>query len=238
MFCPKCGTKVPDGTKFCPKCGATLSSASAPSPAPAWVHAAKPAPPVRNVAPTTHVVPTVASAASHGGAAGSILSPARLIPLACAVVAAIFACMPWANISEDLVMATGAVGGFAGWISGTDASGYQLAESYHAWEFGEIGHVLDAYGSSSSVYETLFGVIGAVWVVSVIILVLGALLALISGKRGILRLGFVALAAVAVISAFICIGSVISTSSINPIICAIACVAGLLLTGLREDRTA
>ena len=229
MFCPKCGAKVPDGTKFCPKCGNALSTASAPSPAPAQPHVSKPAQAV-------HVTGGAGHAAS--AAVGSILSPARLVPLACAGVAAVFACMPWANISDDLVMATGAVGGFAGWISGTDTSGLQFAESYHAWEFGEIGHVLDAYGSSSSAYEMMFGVLGAAWIIAMIILALGAILALISGKRGTLRLGFMALAAVGVFSAILCIGSDVSTSSINPIICAIACAVGLFLTGIREKRTA
>lgn len=31
MFCPKCGSQVPDGTRFCPSCGAKLSAA-APTP--------------------------------------------------------------------------------------------------------------------------------------------------------------------------------------------------------------
>ena len=36
MFCPKCGSQVPDGTKFCPKCGNVLGGgAPAPQPAPA-----------------------------------------------------------------------------------------------------------------------------------------------------------------------------------------------------------
>lgn len=26
MFCPKCGSQIPDGVKFCPKCGATIAS--------------------------------------------------------------------------------------------------------------------------------------------------------------------------------------------------------------------
>ena len=34
MFCPKCGTQIPDGSKFCPKCGNQLAApASAPPPA-------------------------------------------------------------------------------------------------------------------------------------------------------------------------------------------------------------
>ena len=31
MFCPKCGTKNPDGAKFCSKCGATLGGSAAPA---------------------------------------------------------------------------------------------------------------------------------------------------------------------------------------------------------------
>ncbi len=30
MFCPNCGTNVPDSTKFCPTCGSVLGSESAP----------------------------------------------------------------------------------------------------------------------------------------------------------------------------------------------------------------
>ena len=38
MFCPKCGSQIPDGSKFCPKCGnqfaATPTAASQPTPRP------------------------------------------------------------------------------------------------------------------------------------------------------------------------------------------------------------
>jgi hypothetical protein len=30
MFCPNCGSNVPDSTKFCPTCGSVLGSESAP----------------------------------------------------------------------------------------------------------------------------------------------------------------------------------------------------------------
>lgn len=49
MFCPHCGTELPDGSKFCTSCGTNLETASAkpeqtPSPAPAADSAPAPAP--------------------------------------------------------------------------------------------------------------------------------------------------------------------------------------------------
>lgn len=32
MFCPKCGSQIPDGVKFCPKCGAVLKGAAGQTP--------------------------------------------------------------------------------------------------------------------------------------------------------------------------------------------------------------
>lgn len=40
MFCPKCGTQVPDGSKFCPSCGAALAAPNQPPAVPA--HAPRP----------------------------------------------------------------------------------------------------------------------------------------------------------------------------------------------------
>lgn len=33
MFCPKCGSNVPDSTKFCPTCGALLTDEAQQAPA-------------------------------------------------------------------------------------------------------------------------------------------------------------------------------------------------------------
>ena len=55
MFCPKCGSQVPDGTKFCPKCGNNLGSNSVPGAGPAPQRSAGPTPQNVNYTP---VAPT------------------------------------------------------------------------------------------------------------------------------------------------------------------------------------
>lgn len=79
MFCPKCGSQVPDGTKFCPSCGTTLN-ATAPAPgAPAG-------------APVTNPVIT-------SPAAGSAMTPARLVRLVAAVVMIVSFFLPLVGMS-------------------------------------------------------------------------------------------------------------------------------------------
>lgn len=52
MFCPQCGTQVPDGSGFCPACGASLAiGAPEPPPAPAAQPPAPPTPPAPPIAP-------------------------------------------------------------------------------------------------------------------------------------------------------------------------------------------
>lgn len=45
MFCPKCGTQLPDGSRFCGKCGAQLADASQPAAASGAAPAAPQTPP-------------------------------------------------------------------------------------------------------------------------------------------------------------------------------------------------
>ena len=49
MFCPKCGSQVPDGTKFCPKCGSALGGAPAAAPAGVTAAVATPRPTSKGV---------------------------------------------------------------------------------------------------------------------------------------------------------------------------------------------
>lgn len=42
MFCPKCGTQIPDGSKFCPGCGSPVAGQTAPAASPQPASAAAP----------------------------------------------------------------------------------------------------------------------------------------------------------------------------------------------------
>ena len=59
MFCPNCGTQLPDGSKFCGKCGAQLGSAPAPQTPPQT-------PPSYGGAPVTPGVPPQKSKGKTG----------------------------------------------------------------------------------------------------------------------------------------------------------------------------
>ena len=228
MFCSKCGAQLPDGTKFCPKCGNQISAAPA-------------ADKVVSQAATKGAVgvhakaPNAKAPSAHTSAPA--LSAARLAPVVLSVVAAIFACMPWVTTSSYLLASTGVVGGFAGFLTSTDASNYSFAETYNAWQFGEAGRVFDLYEGTNT-YETLFGVISLAWIICMVLLVVGVILTLVNGKRGVLRLGLLGLAAVAAISGFFCMATEISSSVLNPLVCAAACVAGLLVSGMRDTAQA
>ena len=53
MFCPKCGTQLPDGSRFCASCGSQLGGAPAPAAAPqaGYVPPVQPAQPVQPIKP-------------------------------------------------------------------------------------------------------------------------------------------------------------------------------------------
>ena len=63
MFCPSCGSQVPDESKFCPSCGASFNSAAQsaatpqPTEAPVPGAAPVPAPPVPGAAPAGAAAP-------------------------------------------------------------------------------------------------------------------------------------------------------------------------------------
>lgn len=51
MFCPKCGSNVPDSVKFCPTCGEVLSAQPQEEPQPEQQSTAQPQQPVYQAAP-------------------------------------------------------------------------------------------------------------------------------------------------------------------------------------------
>ena len=87
MFCPKCGSENPDGSKFCGVCGASFS---APVPAPAPASAPSP----YQSAPTPHMGGYAAPAPFAGGIAAPVIAV-----VAALIVAALCMLQPWASIN-------------------------------------------------------------------------------------------------------------------------------------------
>lgn len=83
MFCPKCGSENPDGSKFCGVCGASFS-APAPAPAPS---------PYQSV-PTSHMGGYAAPAPFAGGISAPVIAAAVAL-----VVAALCMLQAWASIN-------------------------------------------------------------------------------------------------------------------------------------------
>jgi ribosomal protein L40E len=87
MFCPKCGEKNPDDSRFCSKCGAALVIPTAPAPAPAS-------------APAT--APSVAGERTSGMAITSLVTGiAGFLFYPVAVIAIIFGAIAMGQINKD-----------------------------------------------------------------------------------------------------------------------------------------
>ena len=89
MFCPKCGNQIADGAKFCPKCGNAIAAAPVA------------ATPVQPAPQTASAASPVASAPAH-----SAFDITRIVPAIPAVLAMVFACMPWIIVDQSVVSAS------------------------------------------------------------------------------------------------------------------------------------
>ena len=216
MFCPKCGNQIADGAKFCPKCGNAI--AAAPTAAP------------------VQPAPQVAPAASHVAAAPAF-DITRIVPAIPAVLAMVFACMPWIIVDQSVVSASNFVGGFAGFLTGTDSSAHSFAESYNAWQFGDAGRMLEYYGASSGA-GTLFSFLMIAWVVSMILLAVGIILQLASGKRSLLMTGFVAMTLTGVASGYIVTATDFSSEVTNILLTVLMCLVGFVVASIVRPKRA
>ena len=177
MFCPKCGSKLPDGAKFCGNCGAAIGG-SQPSTAATTV-------PKTEV--TSENVSGPKTAASHldknsktvqlnpaGGVTvgGKHFTNAQVIVLVCAVLAIICALLPWVNTSASDYQASQYISdGLNGLSSltggdGTAGAAYRLKESYAMWELPQMARAYSGYGAGSMTGITEILIIWAVGLLS------------------------------------------------------------------------
>lgn len=78
MFCPKCGTNVPDGSRFCPSCGNTF-----------------------NRAPGKAAPMGMGQAPFRAPSAGGGFNTMQLVSIGVSVLALIFAFLPWLSASAS-----------------------------------------------------------------------------------------------------------------------------------------
>ena len=131
MFCPQCGSQLPDGSAFCGKCGAQLGAAPASAP----------------VAGARGAVAQVPAAPKAPSAAGAF-PPLRIAAILAAAVALLFALMPWFTTSSAAVTASGYASGGAELIAGltgADVSLPEFEESYSVFQFGELAATATTY---------------------------------------------------------------------------------------------
>ncbi len=83
MFCPKCGTQLPDGSRFCGKCGAQLADAAQPAAAPEAAPAVPQTPP--DFGSGTPVVPGGAPQKSKGKVGLIVAAVAAVVVVALAI---------------------------------------------------------------------------------------------------------------------------------------------------------
>lgn len=92
MFCPKCGSENPDGSKFCGVCGASFAPAPAPAPGPVPGQQSYAPYGGAPVPPAPSAVPTNLYGASRG------LALPIVIAVVAVVVGTLSMLMPWVDI--------------------------------------------------------------------------------------------------------------------------------------------
>lgn len=227
MFCPKCGNNVPDGAQFCAKCGNKISAAPA-SPTPSAGVSSGPA---------------VKVPSASGG-----VNVMRIVALVAAVIALIFACMPWLETSMYL-QAGGQLGNALGQLgSALSGKSYSMAtfdETYMPLGFFGLAGGLSQYlGSQGTSYLLLLGGVAVFWIVGVVLTIIGAIGTLrSSGKgKGLFVTGTVILALTAIAFSLF-YGSLVSSNvavgtPTNAMICAVAAIVAAVLANLGKKSAA
>lgn len=220
MFCPKCGTQLPDGAKFCGNCGAQLAPVPS-APASTAAHAAATTAQSKNVA--RHVVPVPT---------GSI-DAKMLIILVLGIAALVFAFQPWIPVSSSDYQASNlisqgasALGGLFGG-TGNEGAGLALKSAYSMFEIPDYVRVYQQYGYSAGMQVgSAITIMLPIWIGCVAVSVLGLVLLAVRGNRVVAIIGFVALALLAGFFSFMIMS--VSGGLMGPVLCCVLSVATIV----------
>lgn len=213
MFCPKCGNSLPDGAAFCGSCGHAFQE------------------PAKAVAPPAH------TAGVHSRAATSNLnlSGTQILAIVFAVVAVVFALMPWIVPSDTLITAGKAGSAISSFMTMGNYSTANFEDAYTMFALTDFLDDLSSYwGSSrSGGSPTLIIMMGA-WAGGLILLIVGAILLLLKKSKALLIIGAMVMIALALYYNFYFYAAFVAggytNSCANPLICAFACSVALILS--------
>lgn len=232
MFCPKCGANLPDGASFCATCGNKLE---------AHAHVAHEASDGSAFSPAASVT---GSNLSKGVGASPAL---RIVAIVLAVIALIFALLPWFESSNTLLGIGGfgnAIGQLGSALTGKSNTIAGFDQSYSVFGFPGLAAALSSYGSASGISPLLIiAFIG--WLIGVILIVAGLIVMFATQRHSKVPLitGAIVLAIVGFLWA-VFYGSMVSGGyakgmSTNALICAILCVATAIVAVIsKADKPA
>lgn len=223
MFCPKCGTQLPDGSTFCSQCGNKINAvAKSPS----------------SASPATSSVPRARASASFGATGVPLkLTPGKIVPLVALGIVFILSFFPWVDLStiyssENIFS-----------ISADMTSVFHVfgaESSYSLWSLPSLGDLIDAYqdmlGYSSTAYGSSFMGILWVFIAGLVLAAIGAVLFVVTDRRLLMNVGLMLLF---VISGFCFLCFVLGRSGgVIPVILfsALSSIVGIIGSGLDATK--
>ena len=230
MFCPKCGSQVPDDVKFCGNCGNKFENVS--------------------VTPKTSAASVVGNSSPIGSSVASSVSsatsalkttPIGIVAAILAVVALIFSFMPWFELSAAMNTVSGAASGLAG-LFGASSGSYAFDETYTVWglvgladTFSDYASALSSFGSSkaagASVLVSIFAWLCLIlWIVSLVLSVIGVISTFAKGSMGTLRAGSIFMVITVLFFYFFAgqMGSDTGSATTMPMMCLVVSAAALV----------
>lgn len=210
MFCPKCGSQLPDGSAFCGKCGVQLGQS-------------------KTAAPTARV-----SSARPGGS----VSPASIAAAVLAAIAIIVSLLGWFDVYPGYASLTSYVDQAASFLGLGSSSSLSFDEAYTPWAlpgfagtFGEYASLYGALGGSDADAITAIVTIACwactlLWAVAAVLLVVGVIGVLRGGGRAPMLAGaIVAVVCAVAFLVFSGMASDIGEGTVMPVLFAAASIA-------------
>lgn len=229
MFCPKCGTNLPDDASFCGSCGSKIEGKGQAAQA---------------------QTPQTATAQKLSGLK---VNGAGIAAVVIAVVAVLFSIMPWLDISSQILGITGVASGLASGASallGTQSPTIDLQDSYSVWDLPSMASAFESYVQTYGYFlgSQVSGAVGVVtgfswlclilWLFAILLTIRGTMSAFKKGSMGALRAGSAVMAATVVAFYVLAgaLGSDIGSANALPAICLILSIVALCCSFAARGR--